>query len=399
MSMSPIEAYLLQLGLLFGATYLLWRTLKSASPFPDIDSPDVANRHLGLQNMGLNKYELEIAREIVSRDELAASGGFESIGGLDKQISDIQKWVINALERPEYFSHSKLLQRPSSILLYGPPGSGKTMLARAIALRANATFINVDPAALFRPYVGSTEGLIRGLFSLARKLAPTIIFMDEIDGILSSRGNGHNANGHWSNTMKTQILQEWDGLNSWSVKDSHHYGTVEEKNSSWVLIIGATNRPSSLDPAVLRRMPRQIEVPLPDEINRVQILKKLLESEHVCPNLDYELIAKKTPGYSGSDLKELCREALMIPLTTYIDEKSSENVLPITSIDVSGDPTESDPSNDTKALPNTAGSSLTNVGLPYATTEDFIKALSTVKKTGEAAHNYDGQNLFSSLFQ
>lgn len=164
------------------------------------------------------------------------------------------------------------------------------MTAKAIAKEAGATFINVKTSTLIDKYVGETDKLVHGLFCLARKLAPSIIFIDEIDTLLSSRGGG-NLGTKIYDTMQGIFLQEWDGLNT----SAGAYGPV--------IVLGATNRPNDIDKSFLRRMPFILEIPLPDGKGRLDILSKILSKETLDNNIDLSTLAEVTEGFSGSDLK------------------------------------------------------------------------------------------------
>ena len=211
--------------------------------------------------------------------------------------------VILPLSRPDLFAHSAVAARPSGVLLYGPPGTGKTLLAKAIAKQADASFLAVNVATLQSKYFGETPKLVEALFSLARRRAPCVIFIDEIDGFLGTR---HDMDQQHVNVMKTKFMENWDGLS--------RAATAAAAAGAWVLVIGATNKPWAVDPAILRRMPRQIYVGMPDAPARAAILRVLLRGERADAALDVDRVAAATEGYSGSDLKELVRAASMGPI-------------------------------------------------------------------------------------
>jgi len=225
--------------------------------------------------------------------------------------------VILPLTKPHLFSQSKLANRPTGVLLYGPPGTGKTLLAKAIAKECGASFINVNLATIMSKYVGDSEKMVQAVFSLANKLSPCIIFVDEMDGFLSRRSEGSNDPAV-TDKVKTLFMALWDGIATSSSRATAHQGEDAEK--AWVLVIGATNRPHALDTAILRRMPRQIQVGLPSAVGRCKILQVLLKGEGVAPagpgpaQLNLTAVADATHQYSGSDLKELCRAAALRPI-------------------------------------------------------------------------------------
>ena len=208
----------------------------------------------------------------------------------------LEEMVILPSLRPELFTG---LRAPSrGLLLFGPPGNGKTMLARAVAGESAATFFNISASSLTSKYVGEGEKLVRALFAVARELQPAIIFVDEIDSLLCDRREGeHEA----SRRLKTEFLCQFDGVTS--------------SNEERILVMGATNRPAELDEAVLRRFPKRVYVRLPDVSTRVHLLEKLL-SRHNSP-LDaaaLQRLAHQTQGYSSSDLTALAKDAALGPI-------------------------------------------------------------------------------------
>ncbi|KAL1916958.1 uncharacterized protein VTP21DRAFT_5155 [Calcarisporiella thermophila] len=237
------------------------------------------------QRMSLSSREKRLLRQCLIHP--AKHVGFSHIGGLSKAKRTVQELIQLPLQRPELFKSGILRQSTTGVLLFGPPGTGKTLLAKAIASESGANFLAVEMGHLQDKYVGENEKNVRALFSLARKLRPCIIFVDEVDALLRKRGHG---SPHWAVSTQNDFMSEWDGINS---------------ENSGVIVIGATNRPFDLDEAVLRRMPRRILVDLPDEPTRRDILRILLRDE-ACDEVDLGEIARLTSHYSGSDLKNLC---------------------------------------------------------------------------------------------
>ncbi|KAL2133590.1 hypothetical protein VTI74DRAFT_2065 [Chaetomium olivicolor] len=199
-----------------------------------------------------------------------------------------------SLIRPEAFSYGVLkTERIPGCLLYGPPGTGKTLLAKAVAKESGANMLEVSAASINDKWVGQSEKNVRALFSLARKLAPCVIFLDEADALLAARRNGPGRAAHRETI--TQFLREWDGL------------TTDMR----AFIMVATNRPFDLDEAVLRRLPRKILVDLPLKPEREAILRVMLKDETLAGDVDLPALAAETELYSGSDLKNLCVSAAM----------------------------------------------------------------------------------------
>ena len=221
---------------------------------------------------------------------------WNDIGGLEEAKREIREAVELPLEKPEIFE--KMGIRPvKGILLYGPPGTGKTLLAKAAATESNANFIAVNGPAVLSKWVGESEKMIRELFRKARQAAPCILFIDELDAIACRRGEGELS--RVTERIVDTLLTEMDGL-------------ISLKN---VVVIGATNRPDMIDEALLRagRFDKQIEIPAPDEEARLEILK-IHTRRMPLQNVKLEEIAKKTEGFSGADLENLCREAGMMAI-------------------------------------------------------------------------------------
>ncbi|CAM9615512.1 unnamed protein product [Ascophyllum nodosum] len=223
---------------------------------------------------------------------------WDAIAGLDYAKQTLQEAVILPTLRPDLFTG---LRAPTKgVLLYGPPGTGKTMLAKAVATESGYAFFNISASSLTQKLFGEGEKMVRALFSVARSRQPAVIFIDEIDSVLSSRGEGeHEA----SRRLKTEFLVQLDGVGS---------GDGEEER---LLVLAATNLPQELDEAVLRRLSRRVYVPLPDPEARRALLSKLLDKHKASiSGARLTSLVEMTEGYSGSDLKELCKEAAMQPI-------------------------------------------------------------------------------------
>ncbi|XP_015439822.1 PREDICTED: spastin [Dufourea novaeangliae] len=232
-------------------------------------------------------------------DEILEGGAavhWEDIAGQETAKQALQEMVILPSLRPELFTGLRTPAR--GLLLFGPPGNGKTLLARAVATQCHATFFSISAASLTSKYVGEGEKLVRALFAIARELQPSVIFIDEVDSLLSERkDNEHEA----SRRLKTEFLVEFDGLPC----------NPEER----VLVMAATNRPQELDEAALRRFTKRVYVTLPDLRTRIVLLKRLL-AKHSDPLTLEELneMAVLTEGYSGSDLTGLAKDAALGPI-------------------------------------------------------------------------------------
>merc|ERR1712154_24876 len=185
--------------------------------------------------------------------------------------------------------------------LFGPPGNGKTMIAKCVVTEIDATFFSISASSITSKYVGDAERIMRTLFGMAREKSPSIIFIDEIDSMLTARGGKNEAES--SRRIKTEFLIQFDGVKKASDTEKR------------VLVIGATNLPDQLDEAVLRRFGKRIMVPLPGPDTRRGILKLLMSKQKtIISHDDYEEIVTKCDGYSCSDLATLCKDAAMGPI-------------------------------------------------------------------------------------
>jgi transitional endoplasmic reticulum ATPase len=230
---------------------------------------------------------------------------WEDIGGLDEVKQDLKEAVEWPLKTPEIFQRLGI-RPPKGILLYGPPGCGKTLLAKAVATESAANFITIKGPEIFSKWVGESEKAIREVFRKARMAAPAVIFFDEIDSILPRRGIGFSDSGV-SERVISQLLTEMDGI-----------VTLED-----IVVIAATNRPDIVDPAVLRpgRFDRLIYVPEPDERSRVQIFKIYTKDMPLAKSIDSASLATIAKNYSGADIAALCREAAMYALRKDVNTK------------------------------------------------------------------------------
>lgn len=266
----------------------------------------------------LTDHEMIIASQLVVPDEISVN--WKDIAGLDHLIQELRETVILPIQKRELFADSRLTQPPKGVLLHGPPGCGKTLIAKATAKEANMSFINLDVSLLTDKWYGETQKLAAAVFSLAVKLQPCIVFIDEIESFLRTRTqHDHEATA----MMKTQFMSLWDGL-------------ITEPTCT-VIIMGATNRPQDLDKAIQRRMPATFHVPMPSESQRERILQLILRSEPVAPDIDFKRLAASTEGFSGSDLHELCRQAAVYRVRDLArDEMSREMNKSSTDVGKSG---------------------------------------------------------------
>ena len=224
---------------------------------------------------------------------------YDMIGGLDQQIKEIKEVIELGLQHPELFESLGIAQ-PKGVLLYGPPGTGKTLLARAVAHHADCKFIRVSGSELVQKYIGEGSRMVRELFVMAREHAPSIIFMDEVDSIGSSRVEGSSGGDSEVQRTMLELLNQLDGF----------------EPSKNIKVIMATNRIDILDPALLRpgRIDRKIEFPPPTVEARADILRIHSRSMNLTRGIDLTKIAEKMNGCSGAELKGVCTEAGMFAL-------------------------------------------------------------------------------------
>ncbi len=222
---------------------------------------------------------------------------WDDIAGLENVKQALREAIVLPIAKPELFKGAR---RPwSGILLFGPPGCGKTLLAKAAATECKATFFSASSADLLSKWLGESEKLISSLFKIARLKAPSLIFMDEIDSIATRRGEGSESGGE--RRVKTQLLSEIQGLKSTHDKP--------------LLVLGATNRPWDIDNAMLSRFEKRVHVPLPDLKARAGIFKIHTEGVNsAVKDEDFVELAVRTDGYSGRDIANVCREVIMLPI-------------------------------------------------------------------------------------
>eukprot|EP00066_Takifugu_rubripes_P019031 XP_011608297.1 PREDICTED: spermatogenesis-associated protein 5-like protein 1 [Takifugu rubripes] len=293
------------------------------------------NKYLREQTIGMKHFQeaLKVVlpsclRGSLGRTELSPVS-WEQIGGLDEVKFKLRQSVEWPMRYPEAFVRMGL-HRPRGVLLYGPPGCAKTTLVRAVASSSHCAFLSVSGADLYSPYVGDSEKALAQLFHQARACAPSILFLDEIDSLISSRSSANGTNSAHTRLLSV-LLNEMDGiglktverrgakvLQAEGVEEGHALEKMDHQEvcNKDVMVIAATNRPECLDSALLRpgRLDHIIYIPPPDQQARLCILKVCTESMPLGPDVCLEELVEKTELYSGADLQNLCKEAALLAL-------------------------------------------------------------------------------------
>ena len=256
---------------------------------------------------------LKMDRDIVDRVvaeilETPSAVSWENIAGLEHAKAAVQELAVWPLMKPELFRGARAV--PRGLLLFGPPGTGKTLIGRAVASQCGATFFSISASSLTSKWIGEGEKMVRALFAVAAACEPAVIFVDEIDSLLSARkSDGEHES---SRRMKTEFLVQMDGL-----------GGEEGR----MLLIGATNRPQELDDGARRRLAKQLYIPLPCAEARRAMVTNILRSDasvaHALSDSDLDVICAKTEGYSGSDMKHLTQEAARAPLRELFSSRAA----------------------------------------------------------------------------
>lgn len=265
----------------------------------EYSDPRIAEALENLQGVDQASCEQIIEEIMVTGERLT----WDDLAGLESAKSSLKETVVYPFLRPDLF---KGLREPiTGMLLFGPPGTGKTMIAKTVANESQSTFFSISASSLISKYLGESEKLIRALFFMAKKLAPSIIFFDEIDSLLTARSDGEHES---SRRVKTEFLIQWSALSSATSRE-------QDVDKSRVLVLAATNLPWAIDEAARRRFSRRLYIPLPEFDTRLSQLHKLLDSQsNNMTDLDFVVIANKTDGYSNSDLTSLAKEAAMEPI-------------------------------------------------------------------------------------
>mmetsp|Transcript_10419 Transcript_10419/g.22865 ORF Transcript_10419/g.22865 Transcript_10419/m.22865 type:complete len:565 (+) Transcript_10419:24-1718(+) len=261
--------------------------------------------------------------EMIERDcvENSVNVEFDSIAGHDEAKQLLEEAVVYPLLMPDYFQG---IRRPwKGVLMFGPPGTGKTLLAKAVATECNTTFFSVSASTMASKYRGDSEKLVRLLFEMARFYAPTTVFFDEIDALGSKRGSGdeHEA----SRRVKSELLVQMDGVTAAPKKDKEEDDGEEEKPKI-VMCLAATNHPWDLDEALRRRLEKRIYIPLPEETSRKDLFGKSLADVRLSEEVCFDELVKRTEGYSGADICNVCREAALMGMRAAMKEARAKGL-------------------------------------------------------------------------
>jgi SpoVK/Ycf46/Vps4 family AAA+-type ATPase len=265
--------------------------MKKKEKSGDKQSPDASMDDERLKNIDRRLVEI-IENEVLMS---TTNTKWDDVAGLAEAKRSVQEAAIYPMIYPELFTD--LREPPRGVLFFGPPGTGKTMIAKALATEAKCTFFNITAASLTSKWIGEGEKLTRALFAVARVRAPSIVFIDEIDSLLTRRSD---QDFEASRRVKTEFLLQFDGVASGNER---------------LLVLGATNRPQDLDEAARRRFTRRIYIPLPDTDTRRALVRLMLRrAAHIVSDSQIETIVELTDGYSCADISSLCKEAAMVPI-------------------------------------------------------------------------------------
>jgi katanin p60 ATPase-containing subunit A1 len=270
-----------------------------------------------------------VERDIV---ESKISVSWDTIAGLSEAKHLLQEAVVLPLWMPDYF---RGIRRPwRGVLMFGPPGTGKTMLAKAVASECNTTFFNVSASTLSSKYRGDSEKMVRILFEMARYYAPSTIFFDEIDSLAGSRGgaNEHEA----SRRVKTELMVQMDGVGG-GEDDGEGKKTEETEGEATesagagptrktVIVLAATNTPWDLDEALRRRLEKRIYIPLPDTEGRRELFRINMKAVEMDADVAFDELAERSSGYSGADVANVCRDASMMSVRRIMEQARKQGL-------------------------------------------------------------------------
>jgi len=278
-------------------SYLLYSSLQ------EVDEVDVYAKEDTAHNLDSQKSGVELSsnEKVFEKCLILPSkidSSFTSIGGLQKEIKMIKRSLLPITEYHTAAKlHSSLMQAPSGILLFGPPGCGKTLMAKALAKEIGIKFMNIKSSDIKCCMYGKTEARITAMFTFAEKIQPVILFIDEIDSLLRSRSNEASNELSVTRGIKNLFMQHMDGLLNNGKKQ--------------VVVVGATNRKEDIDPAILRRMHPQIFIDYPSIEERKEIFRNVLQTEQLDRKMDFDVLANETNGFSGSEIRDVCKTAAL----------------------------------------------------------------------------------------
>ncbi|KAJ0076118.1 hypothetical protein Patl1_34386 [Pistacia atlantica] len=282
---------------------------------------------------------------MLERDVLETTPGvrWDDVAGLTEAKRLLEEAVVLPLWMPEYFQKlynkkwwrvqnwkrmMELGDRGKGVLMFGPPGTGKTLLAKAVATECGTTFFNVSSATLASKWRGESERMVRCLFDLARAYAPSTIFIDEIDSLCNARGaSGEHES---SRRVKSELLVQVDGVSN--------SGTNEDGSRKIVMVLAATNFPWDIDEALRRRLEKRIYIPLPSFESRKELIRINLKTVEVAQDVDIDEVARRTEGYSGDDLTNVCRDASLNGMRRKIAGKTRDEIKSMPKDEISKDP-------------------------------------------------------------
>uniref|UniRef100_A0A1J3HPN2 Katanin p60 ATPase-containing subunit A1 n=1 Tax=Noccaea caerulescens TaxID=107243 RepID=A0A1J3HPN2_NOCCA len=300
----------------------------AASKSTKADSTNGGDAEDGKLKRGLYEGPDEDLAAMLERDVLDSTPGvrWDDVAGLSEAKRLLEEAVVLPLWMPEYFQG---IRRPwKGVLMFGPPGTGKTLLAKAVATECGTTFFNVSSATLASKWRGESERMVRCLFDLARAYAPSTIFIDEIDSLCNSRGGSGEHES--SRRVKSELLVQVDGVSNTA--------TNEDGSRKIVMVLAATNFPWDIDEALRRRLEKRIYIPLPDFESRKALININLRTVEVASDVNIEDVARRTEGYSGDDLTNVCRDASMNGMRRKIAGKTRDEIKNMSKDDISNDP-------------------------------------------------------------